>query len=94
MLSQNDEMKIRREILDEKECKLIIKYEIKNSEDEIYCIPVEIKPEGLSMGDYRINFNQKGKKIETIVNKNFGRIEFKAIELGNEIGGYIFGSKM
>lgn len=94
MLSQNDEMKIRRDILDEKECKLIIKYQIENDGDKIECLPVKIKPEGLNMGDYRINFNQKEKKIETIVNKNFDRIEFKAIELGSEIGGYIFGSKM
>ena len=94
MLSQIEEMQVRRDILDEKECKFIIKYQILDIEGQVECLPMEIGPKRLSLHDYEIKFNANSKKIESIVNKNYGLVEFKAIELGNDIGGYLLGSKM
>lgn len=86
-------MKIRKNILDEKECKFTIKYQVVDLGDQVECLPMEIYPKRLSLNDYEIKFNANSKKIESVVNKKFGKVEFKSIELG-DIGGYMIGSSM
>ena len=61
--------------------------------DQVECLPMEIYPKRLSLSDYEIKFNANSKKIESVLNKKFGLVEFKSIELG-DIGGYMMGSSM
>lgn len=87
-------MKIRREILDAKNFLFIIRYQVLDLGDQVECLPLTIAPERISLQDYTINFNKNTKTVDSVTNKTFGEVAFKAIEVSQQSGGYVFGSTM
>lgn len=60
---------------------LTIKYQVMDLDGQVECLPMQILPERISLQDYDINFNSSSKKIESVTNKTYGQVEFKAVEL-------------
>jgi len=59
-----DEVKLRKEIYQTKKRWFFIGYYAEHGE----CFPMEVRPHGISMNDYRIDFNSSSNTIISITN--------------------------
>jgi len=78
ILPQDDEYQIRQNILKNKDCKLIIKYQVIQSEGEPLCLTNQILPEGLDMSKYDLGFNKNDSTFNKVVHKEYGPVVYEA----------------
>jgi hypothetical protein len=68
-----------------------IKYQAVDFGEGSECMPVEIKPSGVSMQNYDIRFDDRANKILEIRHKHFGLIKYESVRIDEECG-YVNGS--
>ena len=90
-----DEAALKHSILHSKEHQFIIKYQVFPISDDdpslVECLPIEILPAGLSIGDYDIRFDQSAQRVKEIVNKRLGLVKFNSYRIDEQCG-YVRGS--
>ena len=62
-------------------------------DDEPECLPVEIRPEGVSLNDYDIRYDKSQNRITEIRHRTFGLVKFNSYKIDEECG-YVRGSPL
>ena len=53
---------------------------------EPICLPLEIKPDSISINDYDIKFDKTTRTITEIVNRKYGPVLFSARHIDDQLG--------
>ena len=81
ILSQEEEYSVRQQILNSKERKIIVKYQVMDFDGEPTALTQQVLPEGLNMQEYELKFNKNERRINEVLNKTFGPVEFEGQQL-------------
>lgn len=84
---------MRNQINNTKDFIFQIKYQAVDFGEGSECLPVEIKPSGVSMQNYDIRFDNRANKILEIRHKHLGLIKYESIRIDEECG-YVNGSRL
>mmetsp|Transcript_21412 Transcript_21412/g.25124 ORF Transcript_21412/g.25124 Transcript_21412/m.25124 type:complete len:214 (-) Transcript_21412:806-1447(-) len=93
ILPQAEEYEVRQRILSGTDCKLIVKYQVIDSEGEPLCLTNQVLPEGLNLNQYDFKFNKNERRINEVVNKEYGPVVFDGQQIDQE-ASYVMGSRV
>ena len=57
------------------------------------CLTNQVLPEGLRMQDYEINFEKNERRINGVVHKEYGPVQFDGSKIDQE-ASYVMGSRV
>ena len=91
IVPQKEENEIREQLQTDKNNKVQIKFTVMDLGDDIECIPQQMLPENISMQEYEIKFNKSERRIENVISKKFGPVEFVSQQIDDH-ATYVMGS--
>ena len=93
ILPQDEEYEMRQRILAHEDCRIVVKYQVIDSEGEPLCLTNQILPEGLDMNQYEIKFEKSERRINDVIHKQYGCVQFDGQKIDQE-STYVMGSRV